>query len=92
MVASNTQVMRNALKATVRIGWGAARGQKVRVSEQVQSERLEICRRCKWLDADKMRCNLCGCRMKGIMGKTAWATESCPASPPKWHKVRGGEG
>jgi hypothetical protein len=48
---------------------------------EVIAERMAICKACpEWRDG---KCGLCGC---GLVAKTAWAREECPADPPRWPK------
>ena len=50
------------------------------VSEERQKERMEICKKCEFYQADgNPTCAKCGCFLKV---KTAWASESCPIG--KW--------
>lgn len=35
------------------------------------------------------RCRLCGCALNINKQKLLWATEECPASPPRWHAAAG---
>ena len=79
---------RNLFRAGVRIVSAAATGERVRVSEEIAQKRLSICKACKYFDNNRVRCKLCGCRMGGVVGKVQWATEQCPASPPKWKAVK----
>ena len=52
-----------------------------KASEQTKNERMEICKKCKFMTGpeDDPSCNKCGCFLSL---KTAWATESCPIG--KW--------
>jgi len=75
--------------AVGRVMLASIRGEKVRVSDEVQAQRLAICEKCPSNNfiASQRRCRLCGCYMGGLLGKTAWATESCPNNPPHWGAV-----
>lgn len=75
---------RNAFNAATRIITASVTGERVRVSPEVAESRLAVCRGCNYFDSDRVRCKLCGCRMSGVLGKVQWATEACPANPPKW--------
>lgn len=78
---------KNLWKAGTRIVKASATGKKVRVSKEVQNERIEICKSCEKYDQKRSRCKLCGCFLSGVAAKTAWATERCPLKPPKWDRV-----
>lgn len=49
------------------------------VSEEVQQERLSICRACEFYDESQGRCKECGCWLEQ---KTKFALDSCPLD--KW--------
>lgn len=75
----------NLAGAMMRTGGAALAGQPVRAPEEVQTERLAVCAACSDFIPDENRCGLCGCKTKGwVLNKIKWATERCPASPPKW--------
>jgi hypothetical protein len=58
-------------------------GAPTRVSEETQKARLEICRApCEFYRDERCRHKDCGCRLGGILNKTAMATERCPIG--KW--------
>lgn len=74
--------IKNAAGAAARVLGAALVGRSIVVPEDVQNARLALCRGCEhYLNG---RCRKCGCRVAGIVAKTAWATERCPLSPPKW--------
>lgn len=78
---------KNLFRAGARVVSAAAGGHKVRVSKEVAEFRYAICQTCKYFDKERTRCKLCGCRMSGVLGKVQWATETCPANPPKWEAI-----
>lgn len=49
------------------------------VSEEIKSQRLEICRNCEKYDAEQIRCIECGCFLES---KTSFSLDSCPIG--KW--------
>lgn len=49
------------------------------VSEEIQKERLAICRECPKYDDMQHRCKMCGCHLGG---KVKFALDSCPLG--KW--------
>jgi len=51
----------------------------LQVSDEIQSERLEICRNCEKYDADQIRCTECGCFLRN---KVSFSIDSCPLG--KW--------
>lgn len=54
----------------------------------IQEARIQICKACPELDANKMQCRLCRCSMNGlVLNKTRWARESCPKG--NWPAVPG---
>jgi len=55
---------------------------KIKVTSDVQSERMEICRGCEHLSKHLNRCNQCGCFMDL---KTWMPDQHCPLY--KWDKV-----
>ncbi len=52
------------------------------VDDKTYNERLELCIVCPNRHYDS--CGLCGCP---VDKKCSWASEQCPANPPKWEKV-----
>ena len=77
------RVMANAAGAAVRIGMAVAMGEPVLVPELVRADRLAQCQACPHMLDE--RCNLCGCRLgRPVLDKTRYATEQCPAIPPRW--------
>lgn len=52
------------------------------VSDDVQKERMSICRSCEFFDKSKITCLKCGCYLNI---KTKWASESCPEG--KWKEA-----
>lgn len=50
-----------------------------------QAYRMGICRGCEWFDAEKVKCNKCGC---DLAIKTTWTSERCPLEPPKWGAIQ----
>ena len=67
--------------------WIAA-GWPVRSNEEVQRLYNDVCQPCPHFQRkdEKTRCALCGCRLNTTRGmnKLLWATESCPANPPRF--------
>ena len=57
----------------------SVRGDALLVSEEVQAERMEICRTCEYFDPQQVRCRHCGCWLEQ---KTKYALDSCPLE--KW--------
>ena len=67
--------------------WVAA-GKPQRTQEEIDAT-LAICAGCEmFIDDGRPRCRLCGCSVNsqpnGLINKIAMATESCPATPPRW--------
>lgn len=57
----------------------AIAGGRVALSDDVVTERLEICQSCEQFDPEKSKCLKCQCFM---LIKTKWRTSSCPLK--KW--------
>lgn len=57
-------------------------------------QRLAICEACPQYDAERHRCQLCGCcsgpSQKKWLNKVALATEECPDRPPRWGRYEVG--
>jgi hypothetical protein len=53
-------------------------------SEDVRAERKRICLACPLHDPERDSCRECGCHLPL---KRAWASSSCPLSPPRWGAV-----
>ena len=51
------------------------------VSEEIKTQRLEICKSCEWYDDnnEQSKCKKCGCF---VIPKVSFAIDSCPAN--KW--------
>lgn len=49
------------------------------VTEEVKTQRMNICSGCDMFDKENVKCNACGC-MLGM--KASWAISRCPLS--KW--------
>jgi hypothetical protein len=81
------QQLGSAASAVGRAAAAAVTGQPVLVSAEERQRRLAICHGCESWDPQQSRCRLCGCSTNQ---KVALATESCPASPPKWQAVTSG--
>jgi len=64
------------------IRWRNA-GKPVRPPEE-QAAILKICISCQFFRHNGAKCELCGCGLKLGGEKLSWATEACPAVPPKW--------
>jgi hypothetical protein len=47
--------------------------------EELQAERLEICKGCEFYIPEQDRCGKCGCFLKS---KSAWKSSKCPIG--KW--------
>tara|TARA_R110000744_G_scaffold36130_6_gene83544 strand:- start:1047 stop:1283 length:237 start_codon:yes stop_codon:yes gene_type:complete len=58
-----------------------AAGGFIKSPKEVYDSRVLTCLACKYYDADKDECKICGCP---IETKAAWSTESCPKN--KWTK------
>lgn len=53
-----------------------ATGERRKATPGTVAARLAVCDPCEF--NAKGRCSKCSCKLKGIVSKTAWATESCP--------------
>ena len=53
----------------------------LQVSDEVQQQRMEICRSCEEYDESQVRCMKCGCFLEP---KTRFALDSCPSG--KWEE------
>ena len=51
----------------------------LKISTELQNERIKICEECSFFDHKSNRCKKCGCFLKI---KTAWRSQSCPIG--KW--------
>lgn len=77
----------NALKAAAKVAQAVVTQQKVKVSKEEQTKRMDICKSCDFLDTKTKqgkerkspRCKKCGCVMKF---KSMLETEHCPLK--KW--------
>ena len=58
-----------------------AAGGFIKSSKELYDSRVLTCLACKYYDADKDECLICGCP---IETKASWSTESCPKN--KWSK------
>jgi len=56
-------------------------GASLIVSEEVQRERMEICKKCPNLDKKWKFCKICNCFMP-LKTKLRWA--ECPEETPRW--------
>lgn len=78
--------LRNAALAAGRVVAAAASGERVMAPNAVRIARLLACDTCEHLAGG--RCKLCGCCVGGtVLDKAMWATEGCPARPPKWERI-----
>lgn len=71
----------SATAAAGRVIVAAARGERVRVPDEVYEERVAICRTCDQWDPTRHVCKICGCYTRI---KLRLATEHCPLPEPKW--------
>ncbi len=55
-----------------------------RVEEQLQVDRMEICKGCPFFIGLTKQCTKCGCFMPA---KTKLPHAQCPLDPPKWFAV-----
>lgn len=55
------------------------KGDALMVSEEIASQRLEVCKTCEYYDAEQNRCRHCGCLLEH---KVKWALDGCPIE--KW--------
>lgn len=69
----------NAGLAGYRAASSVLLGRTVKVSDDEQSRRLEICAACEWFNAKQERCSRCGCY---TAAKSWLKTEKCPVG--KW--------
>ena len=69
----------NAASAVGAVVAGAVRGEAIKVPQEEQDRRLEICHACEFWDASQARCSKCGCF--GAW-KTWLASQKCPIG--KW--------
>ncbi len=51
----------------------------LQVSDEIQNQRMEICRNCEKYDEDQIRCTECGCF---LVHKVSFSIDSCPLG--KW--------
>ena len=58
-----------------------AAGGFIKSTKEVYDARVLTCLACKYYDADKDECLVCGCPVEV---KASWSTESCPKN--KWKK------
>ena len=58
-----------------------AAGGFIKSSKELYDERVLTCLACKYYDANKDECLVCGCPVEV---KASWITESCPKN--KWNK------
>lgn len=54
-------------------------------SEEIQNQRLEICKSCEYYDHRQIRCRHCGCFLKS---KVRFSIDSCPLLKWSKHEVR----
>lgn len=76
----------NLAGAVGRVALAAATGAPVLATPEQLAARAALCRACAHYRADG-RCALCGCcaaRGGLVLDKVKYATERCPATPPKW--------
>ena len=79
----------NALKAASKVVSAAVQGKKIKVSDEEQAKRRDICGACDFLTtknkdgsvSKRPKCSKCGCVKNW---KTMLETERCPLNPPKW--------
>jgi hypothetical protein len=62
----------------------AVKGERLTASPEAQAERLAICTACDY--NVEGRCSICTCKLRGIVSKIRWATESCPDK--RWGRER----
>lgn len=65
-----------ATRAAARSAIAYAKGQRITVSTEEEEERRQTCEACPYLDAERFKCNACGCSKLGL--KLTLATEDCP--------------
>lgn len=53
------------------------------VEDDLQRDRLRICKSCPFFNEENISCKKCGCY---LLVKTAWASESCPEG--KWGPIK----
>jgi hypothetical protein len=76
----------NAAGALGRVALAVATGDSVLVSDEERARRSALCQSCEQYRSDG-RCALCGCcagRGRLVLDKVKYATERCPARPPRW--------
>lgn len=62
--------------------WDLLNANKARLSDELQQERMEICKKCPFFVKFTQQCTKCGCIMPA---KTKLADAFCPVG--KWHAV-----
>ena len=58
-----------------------AAGGFIKSSKELYDSRVLTCLSCRYYDADKDECKVCGCPVEV---KASWTTETCPKN--KWEK------
>lgn len=71
-------------KAVGRQIGAAVKGERLTATPEAQDRRLAICNECNF--NVEGRCAKCTCKLKGIVSKIRWATESCPDG--RWSRER----
>jgi len=68
--------------------YAVQQGKKLRVTNEIANQRMEICKNCENLNQEFkifnykfLRCGICGCILRA---KTKLTFENCPDNPPKW--------
>ena len=75
----------NFVSAVGRVASAAAAGSQVLVVDDERARRAAACAACE--HHSDGRCTLCGCcsgTWRLVLDKTKYATERCPATPPRW--------
>jgi len=75
----------NLAGAALRLAARAATGAPVLAPADVLATRQAHCRACEQFRQSDARCALCGCCTgRPLFDKLLYASEACPAAPPKW--------
>jgi len=78
---SLTEQGKNLAKFSFDLIKNALQSGSLMVSEEIKTQRLEICKSCEWYDDNNehSKCKKCGCF---VLPKVAFAIDSCPEN--KW--------
>ena len=57
----------------------AVKGNQIFASDEVQKQRMDICKGCEYYHEEEVRCKKCGCFLEN---KTSYSSSKCPVH--KW--------